>query len=218
MLQLTTLLLAAVPLSQALEVTLYASSLDGQQSQTLGTLDYDESNDSLTALNSADAAQIPLDGTPYCIGTHSADSALEHSCFSLLELEWPLHYRLELAGTKGPGNSKFSLVRDESQEGLGGLVVDTAVAPVGSAIPLKKTTKTYADMRKDSEGGVEQFSASSAEKSNDEEKDGAQEGGPIGYLKNNWKQLLVGLIIYNVVTGFVKPGEEARGEESKEKK
>ena len=204
MLKLTSALLLSIPLSQALEVTLFARSLDGEHTQSLGTLDYERETGVLAVTSSAAAAEVPLGNSAYCIGTHSSDSSLEHSCFSLLELEWPLHYRLEVSG------DKFSLVHDPTVDGLSGAVVEAGEAPLGSAIPLRKTTKTYADKRKDSEDGAEQFGAGSATEGASEEEE--PEGGPLGYLKNNWKQLLVGLVIYNVVTGLIKPGEEARGE------
>ncbi|SMN20345.1 similar to Saccharomyces cerevisiae YDR056C Putative protein of unknown function [Maudiozyma saulgeensis] len=194
--------LAQVSLSQ--EFSLFARTLDGQYKHNLGVFNYDSDLQEITPLVSPTVVDPEIkQDVPYCIDSRSNDPQLQQTCFTLTELENELHYKLVLSvDTENNDVQKFSMVWNENSTSIEPIVQDPTLAPVAPAILLKKTTKTYADKKKDTARGSEQFSK--ATEKNEEEVDDRN------YLQKNWKQLLIGLVIYNVVTSIIKPGDDKK--------
>ncbi|CAB4253106.1 similar to Saccharomyces cerevisiae YDR056C Putative protein of unknown function [Maudiozyma barnettii] len=194
--------LAQVCLSQ--EFSLHARTLDGQSKHSLGIFNYDSDTHQITPLVAPPVVEDSIrQDVPYCIDADSKDPQLQQSCFTLMELETILHYNLVLSvDTDTNDIQKFSLIRNENATTIEPIVQDPAMAPVAPAVLLKKKTKTYADKKKDTAQGAEQFSKAT-EKSEEEEDDR-------NYLQKNWKQLVIGLVIYNVVTSIMKPKNEKK--------
>lgn len=199
MLKLVTFLLTFIPLCFCSRLSLYGKTLDGKDSVGLGEYEYNDETNQITIIN--DKTDLYKDDVPYCIGMRSNDGKYEHSCFTLIELQKPLSYELVLDIDSVTNEvQKFSLVLNGTLEGIHPIIHEPTDAPMSPAIKLKKTTKTYADKRREVKSGSEQFSKIDKDE-NDEEVDDRN------YLQKNWKQLLIGLVIYNLVTGFLKPSD-----------
>lgn len=191
--------LAQLCISQ--EFQIHATTLDGEQSYKLGKFQYDSTTTEIISIDSQ-IDEFPNDSI-YCIGMSSNDLRLNDRCFSLIELEFPLHYNL-VANINDNNIQKMSLVWNRNATLIEPLSLDMVAAPLPPVIPLKKTTKTYADKRKEA-NDINIIDTKKNEKTQggeDEEEDDRN------YLQKNWKQILVGLVIYNVVGSFINPKKE----------
>lgn len=202
MLKSVTLLCALAQLCLSQEFQLHATPLDGEQSYVLGKFNYDPTTAQITAIDSQ-IDEFPTDSI-YCIGMSSTESSsLTDRCFSLIELESPLHYNL-VANINDDRIQKMSLVWNGNATAIEPVSLDMAAAPLPPVIPLKKTTKTYADKRKEA-NDINIVDTKKNEKRAGEDE---EEVDDRNYLQKNWKQLLIGLVIYNVVSSFINPKKE----------
>lgn len=201
MLKSITLLCALAQICLSQEFQIHATTLDGEQSFVLGKFHYDTTTTEITTVDSH--TDVFPNDLIYCIGMSSSDSSLTQRCFSLLQLESPLHYNL-VADINDNKIQKMSLVWNRNASSIEPLTLDMADAPLPPVIPLKKTTKTYADKRKE----ANDLNVVDDDKKKKEKIDGEDDEDDRNYLQKNWKQLLIGLVIYNVVTSIINPKKE----------
>lgn len=173
-------------------VTLHAQSLSNpSESIQLAQVDIDSETHNLTIVPGTTATTQPIDINTdelYCINFGSGD------CFSLLELNKPLSYELiwdyEI--------NTFSLVYNELLS-IGGTDVVAAMvrnctrSELADVTKLKKITKTYADKKKEVNNVIVDKEA------DDQEVDGEEKS----WMEENWKKIVVGVVLYNLVAlGF----------------
>lgn len=190
------------------------SIIDSNEIVPLADLIIDKETNSLTIKHILDSSlnhNIDSD-TLYCIGIE------DHDCFTLLQLTTPLSYELiwdyEI--------NHFSLVYNDSlidnpiynknhKNMILPLVRPSTKSSLGDVIKLKKVTKTYADKKKelgnvilDKEDGDDSTNVNR----NINQKDDNEEDK--SWLEKNWKRIIVGIVLYNLVAlGFKKqPAEE----------
>lgn len=176
--------------------TLYAQSIQTpSRFLELGQFEIEPEMHTITCINELASATYDSqvkDGELYCI--HWDDN----ECFTLVELTLPLSYTLlwnyEI--------NKFSLIYNHESNGTKMVVRNSTRSELADVIKLKKITKTYADKKKEMKNVVL-----------DKEADEVGEGAEKSWLEQNWKKIVVGLVLYNLVAlGFKKPAQD---EESK---
>ena len=198
-------------------VTLYAQSvINTNETIPLADLIIDKEAHSLIANHTINASlNHEIDpNTLYCIRVG------DHDCFSLLQLVTPLSYEL----VWNYEINRFSLVYNES-------LVDSAIynnytgnqilpivrsstkSPLGDVVKLKKVTKTYADKKKELNNVI--LDKEDGDELNNDGKNKNRDSGyeeDKSWLEKNWKGIIVGIVLYNlVVVGFKKqPTEEQK--------
>ncbi|CCD22915.1 Emc10p NDAI_0A07610 [Naumovozyma dairenensis CBS 421] len=191
----TSLFLLFLPFTLCEKVTLSARNVTGanQPEYPLGLIELDISDNNATTIIQGDFSNIPTG--PYCIGATFEESGKNIPCFSYLQLENPFHYDL-IIDLQGEEISKLSLLHNIEKDGINAIIREPINGPVAPAIKLKKITKTYADKKANKQSGSEQFA---------EEDEEPVEGS---WIQNNWKMLLVGLLVYNLVANRSTGGEK----------
>lgn len=192
------------------------SIIDSNEIVRLADIVMDKETNSLVVKQSLDASlnHIIDPNTLYCIGIG------DHDCFNLLQLVTPLSYELiwdyEI--------NHFSLVYNDSlinnpidSDNPGNVILpvvrSSTKSPLGDVIKLKKVTKTYADKKKELDNVM-----LDKEDGDDSNNDGKytnkkrDTGKDKSWLEKNWKRIIVGIVLYNLVAlGFKKqPAEEQK--------
>lgn len=192
------------------------SIIDSNEIVRLADIVMDKETNSLVVKQSLDASlnHIIDPNALYCIGIG------DHDCFNLLQLVMPLSYELiwdyEI--------NHFSLVYNDSlinnpidSDNPGNVILpvvrSSTKSPLGDVIKLKKATKTYADKKKELDNVM-----LDKEDGDDSNNDGKytnkkrDTGKDKSWLEKNWKRIIVGIVLYNLVAlGFKKqPAEEQK--------
>ena len=192
------------------------SIIDSNEIVRLADIVMDKETNSLVVKQSLDASlnHIIDPNALYCIGIG------DHDCFNLLQLVTPLSYELiwdyEI--------NHFSLVYNDSlinnpidSDNPGNVILpvvrSSTKSPLGDVIKLKKVTKTYADKKKELDNVM-----LDKEDGDDSNNDGKytnkkrDTGKDKSWLEKNWKRIIVGIVLYNLVAlGFKKqPAEEQK--------
>ncbi|CAL9735279.1 endoplasmic reticulum membrane protein complex subunit 10 [Monosporozyma servazzii] len=176
-------------------VTLYAQSISNPtDSIQLSQYEIDLETHNFTTVPSTiitETTDINTDEL-YCIKFGSDD------CFSLLQLNTPLSYELiwdyEI--------NQFSLVFNELLSNNDTNVIlavlrDSTRSELADVTKLKKITKTYADKKKEINNVIV-----------DKEADDEVVADGKSWMEENWKKIVVGIILYNlVVYGFKQQTE-----------
>ena len=200
MLHYTLLLLLSLASGiHAKKYSLYANKIGSKVASdpvSLGDFEYNSELKSLTALSDTTAVRTEYveDGGLYCINA-KVDDTVDYPCFSLLELTLPLRYNFVMATDPVVDEVlKLSLVYNETVDGIVPTVMLAVDAPLPPAAKLKKVTKTYADLKKEKENlnaAAPQLTDDDFDEENTEENQ--------SWMKKNWRKLVVGFIIYNVI-------------------
>lgn len=183
---LSTALLASVVLCNELKLQL--RNIGTGATIPWGLYNYDGVN----ASTLEPASEQMKDEGPHCVD--AVDDGEFIPCFSFLTIENPLHYNLVI-DIYDQQLKKLSLIHNPEVTGVEPYIRSPVQRPEPPAVKLKKTTKTYQDKKADKEATTAQFS------SEDNEEDNRT------WFQKNWKVLLIGLIMYNVVSVMNKQGE-----------
>lgn len=211
MLRSTLLLLLSISSGiHAKKYSLYANKIGNRVTSdpvTLGDFEYDPELKSLTALSDVTAVRTENveDGALYCISAE-VDDTVNYPCFSLLELTLPLRYNFVVATDPVVDEIlKLSLVYNETVDGIVPTVMLAVDAPLPPAAKLKKVTKTYADLKKEKDN----LNAAAPQLTDDDfDEENAEENQ--SWMKKNWRKLVVGFIIYNVIAVIGGRNEKMR--------
>lgn len=180
------------------QLTLYAESISNPTDSIALTqfeIDYERVNLTTIPNTTNQTPQINVDGL-YCIKFDNGE------CFSLIEFNLPLSYELiwdyEI--------NEFSLIYNETltindTNVIIGQVRNSTFSDLADVTKLKKITKTYADKKKELSNVV-------VDKESDDKEDGEEKS----WMEENWKKIVVGIVLYNLVTlGFKKQSEPTEG-------
>lgn len=185
---LTTVLLMSIALCDELKLQL--RNIETGMTVPWGSYSYDS-----VALN-ASTIEPPYeernDQGICCVDAVSNDVFIP--CFSLLDVEGPSNYNLVI-DIHDQELKKLSLIHNQEVIGIEPRIRTPVKGPKPPAAKLKKTTKTYEDKKADKEATTAQFSSDDSE---DENKT---------WFQKNWKLLLIGLVVYNVIAVMNKQNE-----------
>ena len=198
-------------------LTLYAQSvINTNETIPLADLIIDKDAHSLIANHTINASlNHEIDpNTLYCIRVG------DHDCFTVLQLMTPLSYEL----VWNYEINRFALVYNESlidhpvyNNNTGNVIFPvvrpSTKSPLGDVIKLKKVTKTYADKKKEL-SNVILDKEDGDDLSNDGENKNRDSGNEEdkSWLEKNWKRIIVGIVLYNLVAvGFKKQPTEEQG-------
>lgn len=183
--RITSLCIAAFASSAIAEqFTLTARRVDSDQSLPLGVFDYEKNPLVISQVSTAEQTLSEEDA--YCIDATFVESGRTIPCFSYLEVQSPLQYSL-IVDAHGDEISKLSFVYNSGVEGIVPIIRRPSSGPAAPAIKLKKVTKTYKDVKAAKDAATVQF------------KDEG-EADDRSWIQKNWKMLLIGLVVYNVIT------------------
>ncbi|CAR29610.1 hypothetical protein ZYGR_0AD02930 [Zygosaccharomyces rouxii] len=195
---LATALLASVALCNELKLQL--RNIETGIAVPWGLYDYDSVTLDASTLESP--KEENNDQGSYCVDAIYDGETIP--CFSFLDVESPLHYNLVI-DVHDQELKKLSLIHNPEVRGIEPLVRNPVKGPEPPAVKLKKTTKTYQDKKANKEATTAQFSS---EDNEDENKT---------WFQKNWKVLLIGLIVYNVIAVMNKQGEVKQEVEENQK-
>lgn len=165
------------------ELSLYARNIDTHDRLLLKTFDYDIETAKVSPIGSS-TDKLPATGG-YCVDATFNDGTKDFPCFSYLEISDPLHYDF-IVNLHGNKIDKLSLVYNPEVEDIAASIRYPIKGPEAPAIKLKKVTKTYKDKKTAKKGATAQFEE-------DVESDNRS------WMQKNWKMLLIGLVVYNVI-------------------
>lgn len=174
---------ALASLAVAEKIILTAAPIGSNLKFQLGTFEFEKEPLNVSKVNQSEE-HLPKDVT-YCVGAILVESDRELPCFSYLELQQPLNYSL-IIDTHDDQLSKLSLVYNSGVEGIVPVIRRPVRGPEAPPIKLKKVTKTYKDKRAAKDTATAQFK-------DEDDADGRS------WIQKNWKMLLVGLVVYNVI-------------------
>lgn len=153
---------------------------------------YDYNIDTLNANTLESVSERESNRGAYCVD--AIHDGRDLPCFSFLDIEDPLHYNLVI-DVHEQELKKLSLVHNPQATGIEPYVRVPRRGPDPPAVKLKKTTKTYQDKKANKEATTAQFSS---------EDNGGEEKS---WFQKNWKVIVIGLIIYNVIAVMNKQDE-----------
>ncbi|GAV55906.1 hypothetical protein ZYGR_0AZ00770 [Zygosaccharomyces rouxii] len=195
---LSTALLASVALCNELKLQLRNIETD----MTVPWGFYNVDNVNLDASTLEPLSEERKDQGPYCVDALYNGKLIP--CFSFLDVESPLHYNLVI-DVHDQELKKLSLIHNPEVSGIEPRVRTPIEGPEPPAVKLKKTTKTYQDKKADKEATTAQFSSEDNEEENKT------------WFQKNWKVLLIGLVMYNVVAAMNKQEEVHQESEETQK-
>lgn len=176
-------LMYSVSFAVGSELSLFARNIDTNDRLLLQTFDYNAGTAEVSAV-ALPADVLPATGS-YCVDATFNDGTKDFPCFSYLEISDPLHYDL-IVHLHGNNINKLSLVYNPEAEGIVASIRHPVKGPEPPAIKLKKVTKTYKDKNTAKKAATAQFEE-------DVELDNRS------WMQKNWKMLLIGLVVYNVI-------------------
>ncbi|CCF59535.1 hypothetical protein KAFR_0H01250 [Kazachstania africana CBS 2517] len=187
------LFLLSLPAALCTQFSLYATTLERSDEVSLGEFNMDVESRDISAFEPHNGMDSLTQGK-YCVGIKSTDHVWDSDCFSFMELQVPFSYDLVIQLDENT-IQKVSLAYNETTEGIMPKLKETTDGPIAPASKLKKITKTYADKKEDKKLG--------SEETDEEEKP--------WYVKN-WKSIVIGIIIYNLVVASAKKSQDEKQE------
>lgn len=178
-------------------LSLHARHVTDGREYNVGQFDCDLNKQEIGSITEITDGHL-IENERYCIGVKAEDKSINIPCFSLIELIKPLHYNLILDIVKGEnGNdiNKFSLVYNETANGIVPVFREAVDSEKAPAIKLKKVTKTYADKKKESESTAVEEDSELDERS---------------WMEKNWRMLVIGVLVYTFVANGLNPKNEKK--------
>lgn len=175
----------------------FARDVDNGQRVQLGSVTLEDNNVTDVQLDKFQG----LEGV-YCFGAQSSN--FHDDCFSYLRVN-PKKNKYSLAlDVHGDKLEGFSLFRDDEgseDRHISAKVRTPVVAPQPPAIKLRKKTMTYAEKKAESKLEAVQKQGKEVDIDDDEEDQRT-------FFERNWKKMLIGFLVYNVVAAFAKQQQE----------
>lgn len=163
--------------------------LDDEDNITIAEFNFE---DTTTSRIDKDTLNKLKDGTLYCFHIKEVNESLK-PCFTMLEWDSTLSYNL----TYDLDINLYSLYANydditDLKEGIIFQKEHSSTVELPPVTPLKKITKTYADKKKDAKNVL------IADDKND------MKPSDKTWLEANWKKMLVGFVLYNLVIAGIK--------------
>lgn len=181
---------ALLKLTVAARFGLVASSITSTDDRlTIAEFDFDDTTGG--AIESEDISRLK-DAELYCFHIRENSESLS-PCFMMLEWNSTLPYKL----TYNLDTRLYSLhLNEDNESSVGKSMVfekeHASTAELADITPLKKITKTYADKKKDAKNVLI-----------DDDKNDIKESDK-SWLEANWKKILIGVVLYNLVIAGMK--------------
>ncbi|EDO16658.1 hypothetical protein Kpol_1052p5 [Vanderwaltozyma polyspora DSM 70294] len=183
-------LLSTIRVVLGSELSIYAQEIVGDSRRIpLAVIDYDIETRDLKVIENNDDI---VSGKRYCISGDNGD------CFSYMSMTKPFHYNL-IIDIHDNKISKLSLAPNTDVDGIVPLIREPIIGEEATVSKLKKTTKTYKQVRDERQSVNEQSSHDTAEEDEEDNR---------SWLIKNWRQVLIGLLIYNFIVGFLQKKEK----------
>lgn len=176
------------------KLSLFASNRDNGKRVSLGEITVDEKAHNITG-TTLDASS--LIGT-YCFGAEG--ESYSNDCFCYLKVDGKKHNYTLMVDVNDDIVESLTWMMNDYSNGTTAEVRLPVHAPQPPPIKLKKTTKTYAEKKAESK-------LDAAKKKGKEEEDNEEEDQRT-FFEKNWKKMLIGFLIYNLIAGFSKSQQQ----------